>query len=158
MACPGVVLMVSDMSQSSQGVLKKRNRPNARQRRHRQAARSLGPVEDTAFCAPHRVVIYVQLQERLELTKKDADFSAVWLTQDQFGMTFLDLLGLMDMSDLLELLKGLLKIGTHIFEVLWFNLRTSKSPFSFLDKQVPKLGTSRTSFAPAFYLLLITRK
>ncbi len=29
------------------------------------------------------------LQERLHLTTKDADFSAVWLTRDQFGMTFL---------------------------------------------------------------------
>ena len=48
------------------------------------------------------------LQERLELTTKDADFSAVWLTREQFGMTFLDQLGLMmDMGDLLELSKGL---------------------------------------------------
>ena len=88
--------MVSDMSQSSQGVLKKRNRPNARQRRHRRAARS--PVEEVmAFCAPRRVTICVaSLQERLGLTTKDADFSAVWLTRDQLGMTFLDQLGGLD--------------------------------------------------------------
>ena len=85
---------------------KKRNRPNARQ----------------------------PLQERLGLTTKDADFSALWLTRDQFGMTFLDQLGLMDMSDLLELSKGLSKIGAKIFESLWFKLRTSKSSFSFFDK------------------------
>ena len=131
----GVVSLVSDMGQSPQGVSKKRNRPNARQRRHRRAARS--PVEDISFCAPHRVVICVaSLQEQLGLTAKDADFSAVWLTRDQFGMTFLDQLGLMDMGDLLALSKGLSKIGAKIFEGLWFELRTSKSSFSFLDKNV----------------------
>ena len=82
-------------------MLKKRNQPNARQRRHRRAVRS--SVEEIAFCAPCRVTICVaSLQERLGLTTKDADFSAVWLTRDQFGMTFLDQLGLMDMSDLLD--------------------------------------------------------
>ena len=51
------------------------------------------------FCAPHRVVICVaSLQERLGLTTKNADFSAVWLTRGQFGMDFLDQLGLMDRS------------------------------------------------------------
>ena len=72
MACPGVQV-VSDMDRSLQDVLKKRNRPNARQRRHRRAARS--PVEDMAFCAPlHRVVIcMVSMQERLVLKTKDAD-------------------------------------------------------------------------------------
>ncbi len=73
------------------------------------------------------------LQKRLGLTTKDADFSAVWLTRDQFGMTFLDQVGLMDMGDLLELSRGLSKIGAKIFECFWFKLRTSKSPFSFLD-------------------------
>ena len=64
--------------------------------------------------------------ERLGLTTKDADFSAVWLTRDQFGMTFLDQLGLMDMGDLLELSKGLSKIGAKIFEGegVWFKLRS----------------------------------
>ena len=116
--------------------MKKRNRPNARQRRHRRAARY--PDEEMAFCAPRRVTICVaSLQERLGLTTKDADFSAVWLTRDQFGMTFLDQLGLMDMGDLLELSKGLSKIGAKIFEGVWLKLRTSKSPFSFLDKHAP---------------------
>jgi len=79
-----------------------------------------------AFYAPHRVVICVaSLQTRLGLTTKDADFSAVCLTQSQLGITFLDQLGLKDMSDLLELSKGLSKIGANIFEGLWFNLRTS---------------------------------
>ena len=136
MAGPGVVSMVSDMGQKSQGVLKKRNRPNARQRRHRRAARS--PVEEMAFCAPRRVTICVaSLQERLGLTTKDADFSAVWLTRDQFGMTFLDQLGLMDTIDFLELSKGLSKIAAKIFEGVWFKRWTSKSPFSFLDKHAP---------------------
>ena len=103
------------MDRSLQGVLKKRNRPNARQRRHSRAARS--PVKDMTFCAPRRVVICVaSLQERLGLTTKDTYFSAVWLTRDQFGMTFLDQLGLMDMSDLLELSKVLSK--SKDFEVL----------------------------------------
>ena len=87
MAGPGVVSMVSDMSQSPQGVLKKRCRPNARQRRHRRAARS--PVEEMAVCARRVTICVASLQERLGLTTKDADFSAVWLTRDQFGMTFL---------------------------------------------------------------------
>ena len=73
-----LVFVVSDMDRGLQGVLKKRNRPNARQRRHRRAARSL--AEDITSCSPHRVVICVaSLQERLGLTTKDADFSAVWL-------------------------------------------------------------------------------
>ena len=82
------------------------------------------------------LTLLASLQERLGLTAKDADFSTVWLTRDQFGMTFLDQLGLMDMGDLLELSKGLSKIGAKIFEGVWFKLRTSKSPFSFLDKSV----------------------
>ena len=114
MAGLGVVSMVSDMGQSPQDVLKKCNRPSAQQRRHRRAARS--PVEDMAFCAPPRVTIgAASLQEQLGLTTKDADFSAVWLTRDQFGMTFLDKLGLMDMGDFLKLSKGLSKIGAEIF-------------------------------------------
>ena len=72
------------------------------------------------------------LHEHLGLTTKDADFSAVWLTRDQLGLTFLDQLG----CDLLELSKGLSKIGAKIFESFWFKLRTSKSPFSFLDKHI----------------------
>ena len=129
----GVVSFVLDMGQSPQGVSKKRNRPNARQRWHRRAARS--PVEGISFCAPRRVVICVaSLQEQLGLTTKDAHFSAV--TRDQFGMTFLDQLGLMDMGYLLALSKGLSKIGAKIFEGLWFELRTSKSYFSFLDRNV----------------------
>ena len=79
--------VVSDMDRSHQGVPKKRNRPNARQRRHRRAARS--PVEDMAFCAPHRVVICLtSLQKRPGLTTKDAVFSAGWLTRDQLVFFF----------------------------------------------------------------------
>ena len=51
------------------------------------------------------LTLLASLQERLGLTAKDADFSAVWLTRDQFGMTFLDQLGWMDTGDLLELSK-----------------------------------------------------
>ncbi len=82
-------------------------------------AGQLAPVEDMAFFAPHRVVICVaSLQERLGLTTKDADFSTVWLNRDQLGLTFYGQLGLMDISDLLELSKGLSKIGAKIFESL----------------------------------------
>ena len=76
------------------------------------------------------------LQEQLGLTTKDADFSTVWLTRDHFGMNFLDQLDLMDMGNLMALSKGLSKIGAKIFEGLWFELRASKSSFSFLDKNV----------------------
>ena len=114
------------MDQSLQGVLKKRDRPNARQRRHRRAARY--PVEDTAFCAPHRVVICVPsrmngMEERLGLTTKDADFSAVWLTRDQFGITYRDQLSLIDVSDLLKVSKGLLKISAIVLMVCGLNFR-----------------------------------
>ena len=61
------------------------------------------------------VICVASLQEQLGLTKNDADFSAVWLTRDQFGMTFLDELGLMDVIDLLALSKGLSKIGDMHF-------------------------------------------
>ena len=50
---------------------------------------------------------------------------------------YFDQLGLMDMGDLLELSKGLSKIGAKIFEGVWFKLWTSKSPFSFFDKHAP---------------------
>ena len=63
------------------------------------------------------------------------DFSVVWLTRDQFDMSFIDQLGLMDLSDLLELSKGLSKIGAKIFEGLRFKF-PSKSPFSCLDEHV----------------------
>jgi hypothetical protein len=43
-------------------------------------------------------------------------------------------LGLMDMSDLLELSKGLSEIGATIFEGLRLKLRTSKSPLSFVGE------------------------
>ena len=57
MAGSGIVSLVSDMGQSPQGVLEKRNRLNARQRRHRWAAPS--PVGDMA-----------SMRERLRLTMK----------------------------------------------------------------------------------------
>ena len=80
---------------------------------------------------------------------------------DQIGMSFLDQLGLMDMSDLLELSKGLSKIGAKIFESLWFmfKLRTSKSPFLFSINTdlVPKLSTSSRfayTFIHCYFFLL----
>ncbi len=64
----------SAAKKSLQGLLNKRNRPNARQRRQRTAARSL--VENMTFCAPRRVVIcVVSLQERLGL---GAGFEESW--------------------------------------------------------------------------------
>ena len=112
------------------------------------AARS--PVEDMA-----------SLQERLGLTTKDEDFSAVWLTRDQFGMTFLDQLGLMDVSHLLELSKGFSKIDAKIFESLWFKLRTSKAPLFFprsINTDLPKLSTSsRFAYTYIHSYLFFTR-
>ena len=80
----------------------------------------------------------------------------MWLTRDQIGMTFLDQLGLMDMIDLLELSKGLSKIGAKIFESVWMcglNFGHQSPPFlsSINTHLVPKLGTGCTSFSPAFY-------
>ena len=84
------------------------------------SAGQLALLSDMAFCAPHRVVICVaSLQKRLGLTTKDADFSAEWFTRDQLGMTFLDQVGLMNMSDLLELSKGLSKIGAKGYAGKW---------------------------------------
>ena len=81
----------------------------------RWAARS--PVEDIPFCSPHRVVICVaSLQERLGLTTKDADFSAVRLARDQFDMTFIDQFGFKLVF--LRAVEGLSKIGSKIFEGL----------------------------------------
>ncbi len=83
-------------------------------------------------------LVYAKLLARVRLNRAGVAI-------DQFGMTFLDQLGFMDLIDLLELSKGLSKIGTKIFECLWYKLRTSKSPFSFLyntylvpKKLVPK--------------------
>jgi hypothetical protein len=45
----------------------------------------------------------------LDSQRRMQDFSAVWLIRDQFGMTFLDQMGLMDMRDLLPLSEGLSK-------------------------------------------------
>ncbi len=96
------------------------------------------------------------LQERLGLTTKNADLSAVWLTRDHFGMNFLEQLGLMDMGDLLELSKGLSNIGAKILRVCGFNFGHQSPPFlSSINMHLkPKLGTSHTSFSPAFDLLL----
>ena len=134
----------SSSKEPSSQTFERRARPNSRRRR---AARrrqpdyrrygwswrcfnGLGYEPESSRC----------VEETLGLTTKDADFSAVWLTRDQFGMTFLDQLGLMDMGDLLELSKGLSKIGAKIFEGVWFKLRTWKSPVSFLDKHAPGCG------------------
>ncbi len=77
------------------------------QRRHRRAARS--PVEDMTFCAPCRVNICVaSLQEQLGIETKDAVFR--WLTREQFGMTFLDQLGFMDMKGLGDRCKYFLRV------------------------------------------------
>jgi len=91
---------------AAQSVSKKRNRPNARQRRRRRTACSL--VDDMTRCVPFGVAIgAASLQEWLGLSIKDAAFSAVWLSRVEFGMGFLHQLGLMDLIDLLELSKGL---------------------------------------------------
>jgi hypothetical protein len=78
MAGPDVVSMVSDMGQSPQGVLKKRNR---RMLVNVGTPSSSLSCRGHGFCAPHRVVICVASLQEL-LGTKDADFSAVWLTGD----------------------------------------------------------------------------
>ena len=95
---------------------------NARQRRHRRAARS--PVEAFSGVA----ICVASLQERLGLTTIDANFCAMWLTRDKLGTTFLAHLGLMDLSDLLGLSKGL-EDRRKDFDGLLFRLRTSSSLF-----------------------------
>ena len=85
---PGVFAVSSVVHglHAAQGVPKKRNRPNARQRRRRRAACSL--VDDMTVCVPHGVASgAASLQEWLGLTTKDAAFSAVWLSRDEFGFT-----------------------------------------------------------------------
>ena len=59
--------------------------------------------------------MFTSKSDYLRRFPQDADLSEVWLKRDQFGMTFLDQLGLIDMSDLLELSKGLSKIDAKIF-------------------------------------------
>ena len=66
------------------------------------------------------------LQERLGLTTKDEDFSAVWLTRDQLGLSFLTFA-----CDLSKIDAKILGFLVHT------SVKTSKSPFSFLDKHVP---------------------
>ena len=55
------------------------------------------------------------LQERLGLTTKDADFSAVGSPKISSIRLFIDQLGFVDLNDLLELSKGLSKIGAKFF-------------------------------------------
>ena len=77
---------------------------------------------------------------------QDSDLSEVWLTRDQFGMTFLDQLGLMDMSVLLELSKGLSKIGAKIFESMWFKLYSPLllSSINFMNTDLLKSHTGES--------------
>ena len=68
-----------------------------------------------SLSVPHGVAIgAAPLQEWLSLAAKDAAFSAMWLSRDEFGITFLHQLGLMDLCDSLEPSKGL----SEIFECL----------------------------------------
>ena len=122
------VRVVSDMGQSPQDVLKKRNRPNARQ-----TSTSAPPGSSLSY----RGHGYLCTSSSGYLRGIPASIIA-WSHNEgcryQFGVTFLDPLGSMDMHDLLELSKGLSKIGAKIFEGLWLKFRTSKSPYTFLDK------------------------
>jgi hypothetical protein len=81
------------------------------------------PPGSSLSCRGHGS-LFTSKSDYLRGFPQDVDLSEVWLSRDQFGMTFLDQLGLMDMSDLLELSKGLSKIGAKIFESMWFKLRT----------------------------------
>ncbi len=122
-----------------QRMSKKRNRPNARQRRRRRAACSL--VDDMTRCVPYGVAIgAASLQEWLGLSIKDTAFSVVWLSRVEFGMRFLHQLGLMDLIDLLELSKGLSKIGAKLFELMWLNLRKTNFPLSVFSFHKHVLG------------------
>ena len=122
------VRVVSDTDRSLQGLLRKRRRMNSRQRRHRRAARS--PVEAFSGVA----ICVASLQERLGLTTIDANFSAMWLTRDKLGTTFLAHLGLMDLSDLLGLSKGLEDRRAKILMVCCSDFG-HRVPFSFLNKR-----------------------
>ncbi len=64
---------------------------------------------------------------------KDTDFSAVWLTRDLLGLAFLDQVDLMDMSDLLELSKGLSKIGAKILGSTVVQCSDIKVPLSVVQ-------------------------
>jgi hypothetical protein len=142
----------------TQDALKKRNRPNAHQHRHRREARS--PIDELAIHVPHGVAIDVSsLKERLCLKTKDADFSAVWLTRDELGMAFLDQLGLMDMIDLLELSKSLSKIGAIIFERLWLKLRTlTFLPLSSINMHLHHVTSNNVSCYFHFLDSLVRKK
>ena len=74
------------------------------------------------------------LQERLGLTTKDANFSAMWLTRDQLGTTFLAHFGLKDLSDLFWIgaVEGPLEDRRKDFDGLFFGHQV---PFSFLNKR-----------------------
>ena len=125
---------------AAQSVSKKHNRPNARQRRRRRTACSL--VDDMTRCVPYGLAIgAASLQEWLGLSIKDAAFSAVcWLSRVEFGMGFLHHLGLMDLIDLLELSKGLSKIGAKLLELMWLNLRKTNFPLSAFSFHKHVLG------------------
>ena len=119
MADLGAVSMVSDMGQSPQRYVVNRisefHLGKSGQLSILKATTS-APPGSSLSCRRHYFLLtslsdyfcVASLQKRLGLTTKDADLSAVWLTQDQFGMTFLDQFGFIDtsMGDLLELSKG----------------------------------------------------
>ena len=94
------------------------------------------------------------LQEWLGLSIKDAAFSAVWLSLVEFGMGFLHQLGLMDLIDLLELSKGLSKIGAKLFELMWLNLRKTNFPLSAFSFH-KHVRLSNMSHTPAQLLQLL---
>jgi hypothetical protein len=84
--------LVSVLSQIWIGVFKKRNRPSARQCRYCLAARS--PVEDKAFCAPHRVVIWQSFAFAWHSCKNRTtriQISARWCGSPEISSVFLSL-------------------------------------------------------------------
>ena len=98
---------------------------NARRRRvaHRHQPDSVSIGWPWSFLySPRRVVICAAfLQEWLGLTTKDAVFSAVWLTRDKFGLTFLDQLGSVDLMDLLSSRRASRRSAQRYLRVCVFN-------------------------------------
>ena len=62
------------------------------------------------------------LRFRLGLAERDATVCERWLVRDEIGLTDINQLGLLSISDILELTKGLSKIGRRVLELAWSKL------------------------------------
>ena len=62
------------------------------------------------------------LRFRLGLSERDTTVCERWLVRDEIGLTDINQLGLLSISDILELTKGLSKIGRRVLELAWSKL------------------------------------